>query len=71
MFVIATEFYSIGFWWNNGHGLHCLDNRQKAVGMKGLVGHHHAHILHAFNEIRGFGDVVSFATGQTKSDQIA
>jgi hypothetical protein len=71
MFVITPEFDSIGFWRNNGHGLHCLDNRQKAVGVKGLVGYHRTHVLHAFNEIRSFGDVVSFATGQTKPGQIA
>ncbi len=70
-FVIASEFDSIGFGGNHGHGRHCLDHRQKAVGVNGLVGNDHTHVLHAFNEIRGVGDVVAFATAQTTSSQIA
>lgn len=71
MFVIAPGFDSIGFRRDNRRGLHRLDNLQKSVGIKGLIGNDRAHVLHAFHEIRGFGDVVSLATGQTKSCQIA
>ena len=70
MFVITPGLDTISFRRYNCRGPHRLDHRQKTVGIKSFVGHHRAHVLHAFNEIRSFGDVVSFATGQTKSGQI-
>jgi len=71
MLVKASGFDSIGFRWNNCRGLHRLDNIQKALGVKSLVGHYCAHVLHAFDEVCSFSDVVPLAAGQAKPSQIA
>ena len=71
MFVIVSRFDAIGFRRDNRRGFHCRDHFQKAVGIKSLIGHHRAHVLHPFDKIRRFGDVVLLPAGQTKSGQIA
>lgn len=71
MLVIASEHLPIGFRRNDGRGVHCLDTVNEAGGVKRLVGYDSAHVLHAIDEIGGFGDVVSFASCQTETRQIA
>lgn len=71
MFVIASEHLPIGFRRNHGRGIHALDAVKEASGVKGFVGNDGADILHAVDEIGGFGDVVSLATRQAESCQIA
>ncbi len=61
----------ISFRRDNRRGLHCRDHFQKTVGIKSLICRHRAHVLHPFDKIHCFGDVVLLPAGQTKSDQIA
>lgn len=71
MLIIASDHPPIGFRRNDNRGVHCLDTVNEASGVKGFVGDDSANVLHAIDEISGFGDVVPFATAQTEACQIA
>ena len=71
MLVIGSTFNAVCPGRDDDLGVECLDAGQQACGIEGLIGDDRTHVVKSVQKVLGFGDVMPFASGQTKAGEIA